>query len=121
MKLFGKSKKAASEYGEFKTSTGVKDIFDGKKMREIVVNNLSYIVFLIVLTFFYIGNRYSCEKTLRQINQAEKELKELRYEYITHASELMSISRMSEVSRMVREKGLELEESREPAKRLKLD
>ncbi|MFB6319778.1 FtsL-like putative cell division protein [Saccharicrinis sp. FJH54] len=109
--------KSQNEEPEFSTSS-IKDILDGKKTREWVVRNLGFIIYITILIFFYIGNRYSCEKTIRNIVEIEKELKELRFESITTASELMSLSRMSEVSKMVKEKGLDLEESREPAKKL---
>jgi hypothetical protein len=110
-------KKSQNEEPEFSTSS-IKEILDGRKTREWVVRNLGFIIYVTILIFFYIGNRYSCEKTIRGIVEIEKELKELRFESITTASELMSLSRMSEVSKMVKEKGLELEESREPAKKL---
>lgn len=116
----GSKKKQQNEEPEFSTSS-IKDILDGKKTREWVVRNLGFIIYITILIFFYIGNRYSCEKTIRDIVEIEKELKELRFESITTASELMSLSRMSEVSKMVKEKGLELEESREPAKKLVIE
>lgn len=113
----GSKRKKQNEEPEFSTSS-IKDILDGKRTREWVVKNLGFIIYITILIFFYIGNRYSCEKTIREIVEIERELKELRFESITTASELMSLSRMSEVSKMVQEKGLELEESREPAKKL---
>ena len=122
MKLFRKNiiEGKKEEMPEFSTG-GIKDILDGKKTREWVVRNLGFIIYVTILIFFYIGNRYSCEKTIKNIVLIEKELKELRYESITTASELMSQSRMSEVSKMVKEKGIDLEESREPAKKLEVD
>lgn len=105
---------------EFSTGT-LKDILDGKKTREWVIKNLGFVIYVTILIFFYIGNRYSCEKTIRDIVEIERELKELRFESITTESELMSLSRMSEVSKMVKESGLDLEESREPAKKLLIE
>jgi hypothetical protein len=119
LKFWSKKPKAGVE-PEFSTSA-IKDILDGKMAREWVVNNLGFIVYLTILIFFYIGNRYSCEKTIRDIVLIETELKELRFESITTESELMSLSRMSEVSKMVKQNGLELEESMEPARKLIID
>lgn len=105
---------------EFSTGT-LKDILDGKKTREWVIKNLGFVIYVTILIFFYIGNRYSCEKTIRDIVEIERELKELRFESITTESELMSLSRMSEVAKMVKESGLDLVESREPAKKLLIE
>lgn len=118
---FGNKKLSKKDEPEFASGSGLKDILDGKKTREWVVRNLGFIVYLTILIFFYIGNRYSCEKTIRDIVDVKRELKELRFESITTASELMSLSRMSEVSKMVKEKGLDLNESREPAEKLVIE
>lgn len=44
----------------------------------------------------------------------EREVRDLRFESITTAAQLMFISKQSEVKRRVNEEGLELEESKEP-------
>jgi hypothetical protein len=69
----------------------------------------------------YIGNRYHAEKVLRQNLKLQNEIKELRAEKITTASELMYSSKQSEVLKMVKEKGLELEESFDPPKRIVIE
>jgi hypothetical protein len=62
-----------------------------------------YVVFLIMLA---IANTYYAEKMVRQIEAVKKELKELRYEQITTRSELMYISKQSEVARRLKVTGL---------------
>jgi len=62
-----------------------------------------YVVFLIMLA---IANTYYAEKMVRQIEAVKKELKELRYEQITTRSELMYISKQSEVARKLKVTGL---------------
>jgi hypothetical protein len=56
---------------------------------------------------------------VRQIDQLKIEVGNLRSEQITITSELMNISRPSEVAALVESKGLGLKESMEPPKKLK--
>lgn len=113
-------KKKTGDAPEFRGGV-IRDIVDGTRAREWVMRNLVYIFFVVILIFFYIGNRYSSEKTISEIAKLEKELKELRFESITTASELMSMSRLSGVSEMVKQKGIDLEQSMEPPKKLEVD
>ena len=93
-------------------SKDLRTILDGTLFyKGLIKNNLLYIVFLTLLAIFYIGNRYKCEDQLAQIAQLEKEITDLRYEAITTNAELMSISRQSEVARLVKKRGIDLEES----------
>ena len=65
------------------------------------VTLLPYIFFLTILTLIYITNSYYAEKTVREIDKTNNELKELNSEYISIKSELMFKSKPSEVSKMV--------------------
>jgi hypothetical protein len=71
-----------------------------------------------VLAVLYIGNRYHAERMVRKITATEMEVKNLRAEQITIASELMYISKPSEVAASVIEKNLGLKPSVEPPKKL---
>lgn len=118
MKWFTKIKNSISVGSDFKSSS-FKDILDGKFLsKEKLAEQLPYILFCTLLCFFYIGNRFHCERTLREISSLEKELKELRYEAITTSSELMSLSRQSEVCRLVEQNNMELQESLVPPRQL---
>jgi len=66
--------------------------------REGVVNNLPYLVFLAIIAIIYIANTYYAEKTFKDIETTKLELKELRYQYITTKSNLMYLSKQSEIS-----------------------
>ncbi|MDA3780371.1 MAG: FtsL-like putative cell division protein [Bacteroidales bacterium] len=97
----------------------VKDLLDGSVFtKDIVVRQIPFIIFLTILAFFYIGNRYHAEKVVRESIVLQKELKELRAEAITISSELMFISKQSEVSKLVNKQGLNLKESVEPPKKI---
>ena len=80
--------------------------------RRSVVRNLPYIAFLGVLGLIYIANTYYVEKSFKEIETTKKELKELRYQYITTKSRLMYLSKQSEVAR--RAAGLGLKETKVP-------
>jgi hypothetical protein len=56
---------------------------------------------------------------VRKIDDLKIEVDNLRSEQITTTSELMNISRPSEVAALVESKGLGLKESMEPPKKLK--
>lgn len=95
--------------------SGVREFFDGTLLtRESVVRQLPFILFLTFLLVVYIGNRYHAERLVRQIDRMEREVKELRAEAISVASEYNRLNKPSEVFRLINEKGLGLEESMEP-------
>lgn len=100
--------------------TSFKDFLDGTVLtRKTVVKQLPFIIFLSIIGIIYIGNRYHAEKVIRDINTLQEEVKNLRAEEITTASELMKVSRQSEVVKLVKEKNLGLEESTEPPAKIK--
>ena len=75
---------------------------------------VSYLIFLVGLVFIYITNHLDVEKKLRTISDLKTEIKELRYEHTTTQSELMNMSKQSEVLRRIEADGLELKELTEP-------
>jgi len=95
--------------------TRIRDILDGSLLtRDIVINQLPYILFLTMLLIFYIGNRYHAEKVIRQSLRLQTELKELRAEAISTASELEYLSNQSQVARLVEQKNLGLKYPEKP-------
>ncbi len=64
-----------------------------------MINLLPFLFFITFLTILYIANIYYAEKDIREFNALKKELKELRYEYITSKSNLMNVSKQSEITR----------------------
>ncbi len=100
----------------------IKSILDGSILtKDVVLDQLPFILFLTFIAVIYIGNRYHAEKILRETQKAHTELGEMRAESITTASQLMNISKQSVVARMVKEKGLELKEAVKPPKKLIVD
>lgn len=82
-------------------------VFGGSYLEsKIIENNIPYFIFLIVLGLVYITNTNIADKKIREINKINKELKELRSEYIITKSELMFLSKQSEVAKKVEPIGL---------------
>jgi hypothetical protein len=102
-----------------KTGIRIKELIDGTVLvREDTRKQLPFVIFLTFLGIIYIGNRFYSERLVRQINDIKAEVSNLRSEQITITSELMNISRPSEVADLVKQKNLGLYESMEPSKKL---
>ena len=97
-----------------------RELIDGTFLvRENIIRQLPFVLFLTLLGVIYIGNRFHAERMVRQINELKTEVGNLRAEQITTTSELMNISRPSEVAVLVESKNLGLKESMVPPKKLK--
>ena len=109
-----KQKKEKTRSGSF-----MKELLSGSMVTEkIILNNLWYVLLLTLLAAVYIGNRFHAEKITRETTRLQREVKELRAESLATSADLMYISRQSEVFRLVKEKGLDLEELKAPPYRL---
>lgn len=99
--------------------TSLKDFLDGSVLtRDKVVRQLPFVLFITFLLILYIGNRYQTEKVIRSGLQMQKDVRELRAESISLASELENISRQSQVLKMVNRRSLGLVESTVPPIRI---
>jgi cell division protein FtsL len=113
----GDIKKKKEKSGSF-----IKELLSGSMITEkIILKNLWYILLLTLLAAIYIGNRFHAEKITRETARLQKEVQDLRAESLSTSAELMYVSRQSEVYRMVREKGLKLEELKIPPYKLLVD
>lgn len=82
--------------------------------KDLITKNAGFLLLLVGLMFVYVGIRYYVENDMKEINNLQKELKDVRIEAITRSSELMEISKQSTVVRTINKKGLGLKESTEP-------
>lgn len=99
----------------------IKGVMSGEILgSEALIQHLPFVGFLVLLSLIYIGIGYSAEDSVRQINRDKSELKEMRSEYITIKSDLMYTTKQSELIKVLHEKGLELEESFQPPKKIEL-
>jgi len=84
--------------------------------REETIRFLPFLLFLSLLAIMYIANGYYAEAKIRKQNKLTDELKELRSEYIITKSDLMFISKQSEVAKAALVLGLK--ESVVPPKKI---
>jgi hypothetical protein len=97
----------------------IHSVVDGSFLtRDSFLRFVPFLLFLLVLAILYISNIYYAEQTIREIDDARKEIKELRYEFITSKSDLMSKSKRSEVAKSLQEEGIT--ESTVPPQRIYL-
>jgi hypothetical protein len=71
-----------------------------------IVQQVPFFLFLAFLAVCYIYNGHYANKTIRSINRAEKEVKELQYVYKTVKGELIARSKQSELVKAVEPLGL---------------
>jgi len=104
---------------EAKRGSFIKELLSGSMITErIILKNLGYILLLTLLAAIYIGNRFHAEKITRETARLQREVKDLRAESLSTSADLMYVSRQSEVFRLVKEKGLNLEELKSPPYKL---
>ena len=84
--------------------------------KEKTIKALPFIFFLTFITLCYIANGFYAEAQIRELNKVTNELKELHTEYIISKSDLMFISKQSEVAKRVAPLGIK--ESVEPPKKI---
>ena len=108
---------------EKKTQSGIlRGVIDGSLLtRKGVIRQLPFILFLVIISLLYISNRYHAETLRNEIRVLRDETGELRSKAIYVSSELMKLSRQTEVADEMMSKGLELKESLEPPKKIVIE
>ena len=66
-----------------------------------IVKQVPFFLFLALLAIIYIYNGHYADKTIRNINEIARQVKELQYEYKTVKSEVMFRSKQSEMVKAV--------------------
>ncbi len=104
---------------EKEKSLSFRDLLDGNVLtRKAVLKQSRFILLLVLIAFLSIANRNHAEKTVIHLNRLQSDVKELRARSISTSSELVKISRQSEVKQLVNRYELGLEENLEPPKKL---
>lgn len=75
-----------------------------------ILNNLKFILFLVLMGVLYIAISHYTEKKVREIQVLQKEVVQLRWEYLSLKSDIMYEYKMSEVAKNVSNKGLILKQ-----------
>ncbi len=111
--------KKGNKAKDAKNGSFMKELLSGSMVSEkIILKNLGYIAFITLLAALYIANRFHAEKITRETTKLQKEVKDLRAESLSTSADLMYVSRQSEVERMIKQKGLNLEELKTPPYKL---
>ena len=95
------------------------ELLNGKFFeREIFVRNklLMFIIFLMLLA--NISVRYRAAKVLREVDRLERDVKELRAHSIAVASEIIKLTRPSEILDRIKNNNLGLESSKVPPRKI---
>ena len=71
-----------------------------------IVRHVPFALFLSVLAVLYIANGHYTDNTIRNIGNAQQDLKQLQYMYKTLKAEVMYRSKESELSKAVEPLGL---------------
>lgn len=77
---------------------------------------LPFALYIMFLAIIYIANNYYADRNIRQINKLNKEINELRAEYITIKAELMFKSNQTELAKKLEQYGIK--ESIVPPKKI---
>jgi cell division protein FtsL len=82
--------------------------FNWKKMFQYqwMVEQLPFILFLVLLAIIYIANGHYADKVIRNTGKARAELKQLQYEYKVLKADVMYRSKESELVKAVEPLGL---------------
>ena len=68
----------------------------------------------LMLSVFFIGNRYTCMQKLREIDRLQQQLRDVRFEALSISSELTGNSRQSQIELLIEEQGIDLEGAKTP-------
>ena len=102
-----------------KRNNPLMNLIDGSILvKKKVLKQFPFIIFLTFLAFIYIANRLSVESTAIKAANLEREIKELKAESMSLASELIFISNKSEVNKMVVKNKLSIKFTEEPPKKV---
>ncbi len=82
-------------------------VLDGSFLtRDNMLNNIPFLLFMFGIGIFYIGNSHFGESTIIGMEKMNREIKELKSEFISTRSELMFVSKQSEVAKAVAPMGI---------------
>ena len=103
--------KGNEDFSDLKSST-FRDVLNGNILsKNFIKKQYGLFLLIAVLTFFYVDNRYYCEKQVSKEVKLKKELQDVKFESLTISAELTKLSRRTYVLDYIEAKGLNLKES----------
>lgn len=81
------------------------DVFTGRfLLRDVVKRQWGVILVVVVILFCHIGLRFSCEEQVKQIDKLKFQLEDVKLEALSRSSDLLGMSKQSQVKMMVAER-----------------
>lgn len=81
-------------------------LVDQNSFLAMLQKNLRFTIFLTVVSGLYIWNSHQAEKQAREADRLQKELRELKTEYMTLSAQLSTSRRQSQIAQVVDSLGL---------------
>ncbi|MBO4805555.1 MAG: hypothetical protein IK005_01735 [Paludibacteraceae bacterium] len=119
--MFGWTKKALGNVKEFSDLTGssARNVIAGNFFKkEFFLRQGWLFLMILAMLFCYVGNRYVCQQKIMEIDRLQKELLDVKLDALTRTSDLMLISRQSQVKKIIKNHGVDLTESTTPPFRI---
>ena len=104
----------SEDFSDLKSSS-VRDILNGNILtKKFIRKQYLLLALMVVLSIFYIDNRYSSEKQITKITELKRKIQDAKYESLTISAELMEISRQTNILLLLQSKGIQLRPGNTP-------
>ncbi|MGI5975378.1 MAG: FtsL-like putative cell division protein [Paludibacter sp.] len=98
----------SEDFSDFRSSS-IRDVLNGNIFtKKFIRKQYLLIILLVILSVFYIDNRYTSEKQIKRIAELKKEVQDVKYESLTISAELMGITRQSNILELLENKNMKL-------------
>ena len=112
-----------SEKRSYTTSTGKKagkDIIQGRFFSlDFFKRNAVYIIALVVMALAYIANKFVCQSSMQEVLSLRTELANAQTDLVNSSAKYSSMIRESEMTKLMREKHIDLSAPQEPPYQLR--
>lgn len=90
-------------------------ILSGGILKEgFIIKHMRFVVFVVILLFLFVSNRYACLLKLREIDRLQRELQDVKQESVALSGQLTGSNRLSQMEELVKKHGLNLEAPMSP-------
>ncbi len=92
-----------------------KDFFQGRFISlDFFKRNAKYIVFVVLMALAYIANKFVCQSSMQEVISLRTELANAQTDLVNSSAEYSSMIRESEMTKLMREKHIDLTAPEEP-------
>ena len=102
-----KKEKTKQQKSGFAPARFLVSVLNGEALQgEGMLKNISFMVYLVVMLIIYLGYGYYSERSLRELMEADRRLKDKKAEYVTNKSLLEQKKLQSKIAVSVSQDGL---------------